>query len=427
MPSAGLAASLWGNMQTQRTLARREFLKGSSIGVAALAAGTFLPGGSPGASANERIGIGLIGVGDRGSAHLQELLGLSSKHNADIVAICDVWRKNREAAVGKVRPARGREPKQFTRYKDLLSFSEVDAVVIATPDFSHAPILLAALEAGKDVYVEKPMTIDIGSANQALDLARTKGRVVQAGTQRRSDGHFLGAAKLVGGGTLGKINRISAEMNVNQARWARRFDDCHEADVDWEAFWIGRPKKLFDPRLLRCWQLFREFSNGLPGLWMTHYADAVHLITGSKYPSSAVALGGTYVWQDGREHADTFHALFEYPEGFLFDWGMGLGNSAGVHFTVHGTKGTLDVESWTHSTLGAAGPNGARAAPLKVQPEPGMSHVENWLQCLRSRAKPNADIQFGHQHAVATILAATAAETGRRQKWDAVKREMLAG
>lgn len=377
--------------------------------------------------ANERIRIGMIGTGDRASQLMKEILAAREKCNVDIVAVCDVWKVNREAAAGRVKQASGTEPRQFTRHAELLALKDVDAVVIATPDFSHGQILVAALEAGKDVYIEKPMTIDIASANRALDLARAKKRVVQAGTQRRSDGRFLAASKLVATGVLGKINRISGAMFVNAPRWMRPFDNCREADVDWEAFCLGgRIQRPFDARLLRCWQLFRDTTNGIPGLWMTHYADAVNFVTGATYPTSAVALGGTFVWQDGREHADTFHTLVAYPEGFLFDWGMGLGNSAGVHFNVHGTKGTLDLEKWTCSTEGAAGVKAAEAAITKVTAEPAVGHMENWLQCLRSREQPVADIQFGHQHAVTTIMVATAAETGRRQTWDAKKRELVA-
>ena len=271
------------------------------------------------------------------------------------------------------------------------------------------------------------MTIDIATANQALDLARAKDRIVQAGTQHRSEGRFRSAAKFVATGALGKISRITAAMAVNAPRWARNFDDCHEADVDWEAFCLGRIHRSFDPRLLRCWQLFRDTTNGIAGLWMTHYADAVHMITGSRYPANAVANGGIYVWRDGREHTDTFQTLLEYPEGYLFDWGMFLGNSVGIHFTMHGTQGTLDLEAWTFSTEGAAEVKAGEAKTTKLTAEPDVGHMENWLQCLRSRAKPNADIQFGHQHAVATIMAATALETGRRQKWDPAKRELVAG
>lgn len=410
-------------MNNRTSLPRRQFLRQSSATAAMMAAPWISR-----AAANDRINIGIIGTGDRASQLMKEILAAREKCNVAITAVCDVWRLNREATAAKIKQGSGVEPRQFARYADLLALKDVDAVVIATPDFSHGAILAAALEAGKDVYIEKPMTIDVASANRALDLARANKRVVQAGTQRRSDGRFQAAARFVRTGALGKVNRVSGAMFVNAPRWMRPFDNCREADVDWEAFCLGgQIKRAFDPRLLRCWQLFRDTTNGIPGLWMTHYADSVHLVTGAAYPESAVALGGTYVWQDGREHADTFQALLAYPDGFLFDWAMGLGNSAGVHFTVHGTQGTLDLENWTFSTEGAAGVKPTEAEISKIAAEPTTGHMENWLQCLRSREQPAADIQFGHQHAIATIMAATAAETGRRQKWDADKRAIVAG
>lgn len=410
---------------TRTHVTRRVFLRQSALATAAMAASSSQIAAPVNPGANERISIGFIGAGDRASAHLREILSLARKHNVAVTAVCDVWKRNRDAASAAVVRAGQPEPRSVTRYQDLLAFGDLDAVVIATPDFSHGTILTAALEAGKDVYIEKPMTIDVASANRAVDLAEAKRRVVQVGTQRRSDGHFLSAAKCLKGDAIGKINRVSASMHFNQARWMRRTDDCREPDVDWPAFTMGKIRRSFDARLLRCWQLFRETSNGMPGLWMPHYADAVHLLTGASYPASAVSLGGNYVWKDGREHADTFHALLEYPEGFLFDWSMSLGNSAGVHFTLHGTRGTLDAERWMCSNEGAADARPGNLTVTKIAPEGGSSHVANWLECLRSRAKPNADIMTGHQHVVATVMAAAALESGRRQKWDPVRREIV--
>lgn len=403
-------------------LTRRTFLQRTSTGVAVLGAGPWLARAAEGAG--EKIGIGCIGVGGRGSALMGEILALAAPQNVRIVAVCDVWQKNLNAAAARVQQRFGQEPKSFTRFADLLALKDVEAVTIATPDFSHGTILTAALKAGKDVYIEKPMTIDLASANEALDLAREKQRVVQAGTQRRSEGRFLGAAKLFGTGALGQVSRVSAAMYFHEARWIRRSADCQEADVDWDAFLLGLPWRPFDAKLLRQWQLYRDTSNGLPGLWMTHYVDAVHLVAGAKYPASAVAHGGTYVWKDGRQHTDTFHALLDYPEGFLFDWGMGLGNSSGVHFTIHGTQGTMDLEKWTIS------PEGGRGSTIQAGPIPAernQSHMGNWLSCLRTRQRPNADIQYGHQHAVATIMTAQALESGRRQKYDPATRTISAG
>jgi predicted dehydrogenase len=400
---------------------RRQFIKTSSA-VAALSSVPWMTRAEN--SANATINIALIGTGDRMQmAHIPEILAVSAKHNVRITAVCDVWKKNRESAAAKIKQKSGTEPRQFSRFQEVLQLSDIDAVVIATPDFSHGPILCAALEANKDVYIEKPMCIDVASANKALDIARAKKRVVQAGTQRRSDGHFIAAREQLQTGILGDLNRISAAMCVNSARWARAYEDCKQAEVDWDAYLFCTQNKIaFDPKLLRRWQLYRLSSNGMPGLWMTHYADSVHMLTGAKYPASAVALGGRYVWKDDREHADTFHALLEYPEGFLFSWGMGLGNSAGIHYTLHGTKGTLDAEKWTITSDGHQ-----KFDPKTVAAAHAQSHMENWLTCLRSREKPTADIEYGHQHVVATVMAATAFETGQRQKYDLAKREIFAG
>jgi predicted dehydrogenase len=409
---------------TVEPISRRGFL-----GAAALAGAGLLP--SRAAGANDRLSLGLIGVGDRGSALLGQVLGLARAHNAEVTAVCDVWRVNLGKAASRVRAASGREPRTFTRFGDVLALKDVDAVVIATPDFTHAPILIAALKAGKDAYVEKPMALDVGEASEALDLARAGNRVVQAGTQYRSHGGYHAAARELAAGAVGTVSRVTAQANFNGARWARPFADCKEADVDWSAYLFNRPARPFDPKLLRRWQLYRDCTNGLPGLWMSHYADAVHLLTGAKYPSAAVALGGVYAWKDGREHADTIHAALDYPEGFLFDWGMGLGNAAGTHFSVHGTKGTLDLgtnyASPSEVTITPEGGPKASGSARKVPHDPSPDHMANWLECLRTRRRPRADIEYGHQHAVATILTAAALESGRRQRYDPARREVRPG
>lgn len=400
---------------------RRSFLARSAAGLAGVGA-LAGPALARAAGANDRIGVGLIGVGGRGTNHLDDLVKLAPSYNVELVAVCDVWRHASEAAAARVEKGLGRKPRTFSRYADLLALKEVDAVVIATPDFSHGTILNAALRADKDVYVEKPMTIDLASATSALDLARERNRVVQAGTQRRSDPQFLGAAKAIAAGKLGPVNRVTAAVNFNEPRWRRKsVADCVAADVDWKAFLLDGPDRPFDPHLLREWQLYRLTSNGLPGLWMTHYADAVALLTGASYAARVVASGGTYVWKDGREHTDTFHAVVEYPEGFLFDWGMSLGNASGHYFTVHGSKGTLDVEKGTIT------PEGPRGAAARYAPERVSSHMENWLECVRSRQRPRADIALGHQHVATTVMAALALETGQRQTYDPHSRTIKAG
>jgi predicted dehydrogenase len=145
---------------------------------------------------------------------------------------------------------------------------------------------------------------------------------------------------------------------------------------------------------------------------------------GASYPNTVVAHGGNYVWKDGREHADTFTALLEYPEGFLFDWAMSLGTGGDWRYCMYGRNGTIEaggtqsigVSNWQVSPRG--GPSDSKLEAHKVEATPVDSHMENWLDCIRTRQRPRADIQFGHQHAVASIMSAMALESGKRQKYD---------
>jgi predicted dehydrogenase len=167
-------------------------------------------------------------------------------------------------------------------------------------------------------------------------------------------------------------------------------------------------------------------TNGISGLWMAHLVDVAHMITGAAHPTSATAHGGVYVWKEDREHTDTFHALIDYPQGFLFSWGMGLANGAGTHYTVHGTRGTMDLHKWTVSGEGGEGEDKIKEV-TKIEPENDEQHMANWLSCLRSRQRPNADIGYGYAHSVATIMAAAALESGRRKKYDPSARRMYDG
>jgi len=411
-------------------LTQRGFLTQASAAAAAVGLTARAARGTPGA--NDRISIGIIGLGVRGNAHIGLIQSaIKAKQNVAIRALCDVWQPNLNAAVERVKKMSGETPETYTRYTDMLADKDIDAITIATPDFSHGTILVAALKAGKDVYAEKPMTIQLSYANEALDLARKNGRVVQCGTQYRSSPILRGVAREVAAGTLGKISRVTSAASFNAARWKKDVGDCKAADVDWDAFLLNLPNRPFDASLLREWQLHRETSNGMAGLWMTHYVDALHMMLDLGYPVSAVAMGGNYVWKDGRENADTFHAVIEYSEGLLFDWGMSLGTGADWRFNICGRNGAIECQGgslsstkWLLSGKGAEDPK--KIKERLIETEPTSDHMVNFLECIRTREKPRADIQYGHQHAVASILAATAETTGRRHRYDAAKREIVA-
>jgi hypothetical protein len=147
------------------------------------------------------------------------------------------------------------------------------------------------------------------------------------------------------------------------------------------------------------------------------------LVTGAKYPSSAVSLGGIYVWKDGREHPDTFQTVLEYPEGFLFDYAMDLGNATGSRFLLHGTEATLDIDNWTITPEG--GTRDKKPEPRQIAAVPATGHMQNWLECLRSRKLPAADIQIGQQQTVAVVMSALAFESGRRLRFDPDKTKIV--
>jgi predicted dehydrogenase len=378
--------------------------------------------------ANDRIAVAVIGTGNRGREDLAEIARCKDA-NVAVTAVCDVYRPNREAAVQWVSQTFGAPPRQTVDYRELLSWKEVDAVVIASPDFGHATILKAAIEAGKDVYVEKPFATDFAKAKAAYLSIQGSGRVVQVGTQRRSDGAHRAAARFLHSGALGRITHAAIDVGFYESRWARPFDDVREKDLAWKEFLLDLPARPFDPRLFRRWQLFRATTNGIPGLWMSHMADLAHWFLNDPYPSSAVANGGVYLWKDGRETSDLFQAVLDYPTGSLFSFSMSLTNSAGTRNMWFGTRGTMEgpIDSGEFRVSGQGSEERDRLSmqPVSLGVEPSTSHMRDFLECVRSRQTPRADYRAGFSHAVAGCMSARALETGRRVRFDRERLEIV--
>jgi hypothetical protein len=248
-------------------------------------------------AANDRINIGLIGVGGRGTNHIQDLIRLKDL-NLTVSAICDVYRPNRERAAETIAKEFGSKPKTTTDYRELLGWKDMDAVVIATPDFGHPIILKAAVEAGKDAYVEKPFATSFADGKAAYLAVKNSRQVVQVGTQHRSDPLFMAAARQVQSGVLGKVTRVEMAVNFQEPRWRRPPISIKTEDIDWKMFQLGRFDNTFDPRLFREWQLFGETTNGIPGLWMSHYIDLVPCIwmtriLRARWPTAGCSFGKT--------------------------------------------------------------------------------------------------------------------------------------
>ena len=297
----------------------------------------------------------MIGVGSRGGQLLGDLAGVGKANNVEVTAICDTWRVRREQIAAKVKEQFGAEPRQFSNYEDLLALSDVDAVVIATPDFSHARILTDAIKAGKDVYVEKPMAKDLEGAIAAMDANATAKRIIQVGTQRRSEGNWKAAAKLVQSGVLGTISRVEIGWNDSGPRWRKNISAIKPEDVDWKRFLMHLPDQPFDAHRYGEWQLYRDYTNGPMAVLGAHYFDVGLWVMNAQFPSTAVANGGHYVWKDGREHEDTIYAIFDFPEGFAMRYLTGLGNSAEAGLSLYGTNGVFKESTWSATGSGGRG------------------------------------------------------------------------
>jgi len=399
--------------------------------------------------ANDRISLGHIGVGRRGSELLEIAGRLKSAHNVDMTAVCDLWSVNREKAVSANAPYYGRPPRAYQYLEDLLELKDVDAVLISTPEHSHSPILRMAAEAGKDAYVEKPMGNVLEEVESAHAAVLQNKRIVQVGTQHRSEPYPRAAWELVQSGVLGDVTKVEVEWNYHGPRWRGREEvaQIREADTDWRRWLMTKPYRPFDPRMYFEFRLYREFSSGIPDQWMSHGIDLVHWFMGDRYPRSVVAHGGVFAWPDGRENPDTFEALLEYPKGLLVSYSTSFGNDSPGFTRYMGKKATLInlggegspryqlvEEKGNHEDHAEI--DGKRAAkyvqlPGNTQLPPmgiddmSLGHMANWFECMRTRQQPRCTVEDGFAHSVACIMAAQSYWSGRKLYWDPAREAIL--
>ncbi len=414
-----------------RSVSRRTLLKagvGTSAALAFSAASYAKVKG-----ANDRIAIAQVGCGGRGvGAHMAGIKPYAKEQNIEVTAVCDPWRVRQEAASAAANETYGRPARKFFSYRDVMALKDIDAVMIASPDHMHTTHLTAAARAGKDAYCEKPLSMDMESLKTACDAVKKANIVVQIGTQLRSFPSFTGCRELYQTGILGKVGRIEQCRNEEKPYWYQYVKDVKPQDVDWKEFLGDRPYQPFDPVKYSGWYGYREFSDGPVCGFGSHYLDLVHYITGAKFPTSSVCLGGTFTYNDEHHFTcpDHVQAMWIYPEGFMVSYSTYCGNGAANSFKILGDEGILDMVQWEKPILSADG--GAKRSgkirgriPVKDVERP--DHFLDWLQCLRSRKTPNASIDAGYQHAVACLMAVKAFDTGKRQVYDVAKREIREG
>lgn len=449
-----------------RTIARRDFIRSAATATAALAV-TNVPGAAGTASftamsyarvpgANDRIRIGVVGYSDRfRQSLLPSIAHLAKAQNVEIVALSDIWSRRREEGAAGIEKATGTRPRLFRNNEEMYAARATDAVVISTADFQHAYHGVEAISARQDAYIEKPLANTMKDAVAIRDAVNKGGRVVQIGTQRRSASNYIAANEYLRSGKFGEIVMGELIWNVNQpGRWRRPalVARIREQDVDWKRYLIDRPFEAWDPRKYLEYRLFWPYSSGIPCQWMVHQIDTVHWFTGLARPRSVVANGGIYLWKDGRRNWDTATIVFDYgplddpTKGFQVTYASRMTNSAGgIKELYYSNAGMLDLETnqvtpsggLTANYAGDMGMQPNLLAPMKLpeakmetSPNTGadphtLAHMRNWMESMRSRRAPNADIEAGYNHSVALCMTIAAMQTGRKATFDDARQAVV--
>ncbi len=431
---------------------RREFIQKTVLGAAGLTLSARSYSRILGS--NDRIRVGISGFSDRFRSSLAPaFLSMSKELNFEFVAVSDLWNRRRDEAEGFFKE-KGISLRKARNNDELFSGKDTDAVIISTADFQHALLLAEAVRAGQDAYCEKPFAETMSDAKEALKAVKETKKIVQIGSQRRSTPNYIAANDFIRSGKFGKIVMVEMSWNVNQpGRWRRPslVNNIREQDTDWKRFQMNRAPSAWDPRKYLEFRLFWPYSSGIPGQWMAHQIDTVHWFTGLSHPNSVAANGGIYLWKDGRTNYDTMTAVMDYgnsDSGFQVVYSSRFTNGAGGTKEIYFSNGgSLNLDTNKITPEGGLEEGDARAMGMKPNllesmDLPGFkvetsantgsdpmtnAHMRNWMECVRSRKTPNADVMAGYNHSIANIMCTAALRTGEKSSFDEAKQEVLAG
>jgi predicted dehydrogenase len=435
------------NEEDSSSVSRRTFLHGAAgaVGLTAAAYGKI-------AGANDRVGVGFIGFGLIGKRHVLDFL---EQKDAALVAVAEAHR----GRLAEARSTIGGEVAGYSDFRKMLDNRDVQAVVVSTPDHWHALMTMLACAAGKDVYVEKPLTLFVREGRWMVDVAKRTGRVVQVGTQQRSGAHFQAARKLVRDGHIGKILsvRMTAYRNIMPG-FGSPADCPPPADLDWDMFLGPAPLRPYNPnRGIYHFRWFWDTSGGQMTNLGHHSLDLVHWFLGAD-PSAVTSAGGRFALTDNGETPDTQDVIIEYP-GLTAIWShreASGGSFGGAPVEFFGTKGRLGISRGGYTVTpdrkispanripqaaGAGHPVGgpqrsADAGPTEYwttaaedrtgsERDQFKRHVRDFLDCVKSRKQPISDLESGHRVSTVCHLANLSLRLGRRLRWDAAKEEIV--
>ncbi len=404
----------------QDPIQRREFVK--RIGAGAAAGLTVMSQRSAaGSSANNIISIGCIGTGGR----CRQLMGkLARIPDVRMAAVCDVWDHSLNAAK-ELADSNAFVTKQ---YEEVLERDDIDAVLIGSPDHWHTKMTVDACHAGKDVYVEKPLTHDLSEGRSVIDAQNETKRIVQVGMQQRSMPHIQEAYQIMKSGRLGRIFKVHLTWNRNSPTTVKNKYGIDPRTVDWKQFLGDSKDQPFDEYKFRHWRWHWDFGGGILTDLMVHYLDVVHMFLDVDHPATAATIGDHVTTEGIWETPDTIQTLLHYPERELQVYFEGTFSNArnGAMMEFMGTEATLymdrgryeihpekDKGEYKELVLGS----GKRGADFYSTPDGGLLHLTHWIECVRNREKPNTPAEAGVSAASGAHLGNIAYRTGRVARW----------
>ena len=430
---------------------RRQFIQGTAgtalASVAALARGRIL-------GANDRLNVALIGWADEGERSPTLWLPRYLMWNSPV---CDVYEPHAAAAKARAGPG----CRSYGDFRRLLEQKDIDAVLVATPDHWHATIAVLACQAGKDVYVEKPLAYSIREGQKMVEAVRRYKRVLQTGTQHRSAPHIRQAAEILQSGQIGPVHfvRVWNYLNMSPDGIGRTSDSAAPSGLDWDFYLGPAPRVPFNRnRSLVSYRWFWDYAGDMATDYGTHRLDSVHQVMAVDAPRSAVAAGGRYELKDGAETPDVLQITYEYP-GFVLSYEASMLNDHGCGgrtpgkmyyltrttndrphgMAFYGSKGSLFADRVGFEVYpeprGESGPGavnavdnsagGFRAERLDVAGADSTGlHLKNFIECVRTRQKPVANVEIGHRSTIVPHLGNIAFRTGRKIHWDAGREEI---
>ena len=441
-------------------LDRRSFLQAGAKTAAVAAAATRIPNllaqpihtAAPGA--NDTIRLALIGAGIQGQGDTKTAIQVPG---VKLVAVADCY----DGRLAHAKEMWGQDIFTTRDYKEILARKDVDAVLIATPDHWHKQAAIDAMQAGKDVYLEKPMIHIYPDGPAIIEAQKSTNRILQVGSQRVSSILYAKAKELLAAGAIGKLNMVTARWDRNSSIGAWNYSiplDASTETCDWPRFEGSAPHIPWSPERFFQWRKWSDYGSGVAGDLFVHLFSGTHFITGANGPTRAMATGGLRFWKDGRNANDVLLALFDYPEGFNLSLHVNFvdGGEEGEGFVFTGSEGQMEIDGfkgtvtvnrvplasepgYTVSTFTEAMQKAYVAQyrekyplqhPSGPPPQEVMSfeapkgysdsydHFHNFFDSVRSRKQPVEDATFGFRAAGAALLSNLSAERGQVINWD---------